>query len=107
MARSFAVAVLLPNLVLVLTYGILRVTPAGARELAGVPLLIVFLVVQIAGPFVACAWYPARAYERQRSSRRLALLLSSVLLGVLALSVSVFLAMAFVRLLGVGFPLPV
>jgi hypothetical protein len=106
MARSFAVAVLLPNSVFALTYGIMQVTPASARELAGPPLLGAFLVVQFAGPFVSCAWYPAKAYERERSARTLMLLLFSVFPGVLALCISFFFAMAIVRLLGGGFPLP-
>jgi hypothetical protein len=107
MTRSFAVGVLLPNLVLVLTYGIMRVTPASARGIVTVPLLVAFLVVQLAGPFVSCSWYPARAYERQRSVRRLAVFLSSFLLGGLALCLSFLFAMAIVRLFGRGLPLPI
>lgn len=106
MTRSFAVAVLLPNLVFVLTLGIMQVTPTGARELVGVPLMIALLVVQFAGPFVSCAWYPARAYERRRSLRGLALFLSSILLGVLALGISMLIATAIVRVLGKSLPLP-
>jgi hypothetical protein len=105
LAKCFAAAILLPAVLLVPLAGVVAVTPSVAHPYVAVPLVVCFSVIQFVGPFVACAWYPAQAYERRRNAQNLLIFIGSICLGAIAAFLSMLVSTAVAGVLGGGIAL--